>query len=138
MAGTKNDAARTVELWQENPERSITAALGVRMLAGDWVTSEDAVELGGSPTLVTQAHQTLTAAGYSVEVGNRGGNARQYRVKAARRKARVEREDAGVTHPQLGAVLTVRALALDERGNLIVHLSNGNKAWAATITGHVA
>jgi hypothetical protein len=116
------------------------------MLAGQWVSTEDARAIGAAPTIVTQVHQRLTAAGYAVEVGTRedaaSRNAKQYRVKAGRRapaqrSTRVAREDAGVTHPQLGATLTVRALALDERGALTVHLSNGHHAWTATITGHV-
>jgi hypothetical protein len=98
--------------------------------------------LGVSGSILGQVISVLRQAGYKIERDHMGGGRFRFRVKtghtpAARRSTRVAREDAGVTHPQLGATLTVRALALDERGDLTVHLSNGHHAWTATITGHV-
>lgn len=128
-----------VARWQAEPDRSVTAQLGVRMLAGEWTTAADAAELGGSTALMGTVVKALKNAGYTVDVASAGGNAKRYRVKPTRGRAkRVGVEHAGTSHPQLGAVLTVRALALDEAGQLVVQLSNGNgSGWLAQITGHV-
>jgi hypothetical protein len=137
---THESAAATVERWQRKPGTSTASVFGSRMLRGEWVTAAELEESGASASNLSQITKTLKTAGYKVEHETMPGTngAMRFRVKAkAARKAAVEREDAGVTHPQLGAVLTVRALALDERGELVVHLSNGKAAWTATITGHV-
>ena len=138
---TADNAAATVKRWQRNAEAptSHTAVLGLRMLAGEWTSSADAIEGGASGGLVTQVCTVLRAAGYTVQEQARGGNGKAFRIKPTRGQAKaVRREQAGTSHPQLGAVLTVRALALDEGGALVVHLSNGNgSAWLAQITGHV-
>jgi hypothetical protein len=152
----KNPAA-TVEYWNKNPD-SVVAVLGLRMLAGEWTQADD-VPAGRSKSLLGQTVGVLRAAGYDVETMRAptgGGNRRAFRVRqVGERKtgaragllgpprgrvasAPVAVENAGTTHPQLGAKLTVRALALDDRGHLVVHLSNGHgAAWAARITGHV-
>jgi hypothetical protein len=133
------DAEATVRRWQENPERSNSAIIGGRILSGEWTTAEwVGAEVGVSHSMLSQVVTTLRAAGFKVEEKRTGtGNAKQYRVRTAKRRAKVDAEHAGITHPQLGAVLTVRALALDEGGNLVVHLTNGHAAWTAAITGHV-
>ena len=128
----------TIERWRDQPDGSATAVLGLRMLAGEWITSADATELGASTSLVGSVCKQLRKAGYTVAAKSAGGNARAFRVaaKGARRKTTAEAE--GVTYPALGAHLTVRALALDDGGNLVVQLSNGTgAAWTARITGHV-
>jgi hypothetical protein len=132
------DAEATVARWRTDPERSNVAMVGARILSGEWTTAAWVVnEVGAAASTLSQVAATLRAAGYKVETQSAGGNAKAYRVKAAKRRATVTAEHAGITHPQLGAVLTVRALALDEGGNLVVHLSNGSHAWTAAITGHV-
>lgn len=137
-----NQAAQTVARWQAQPDRGPTAVLGARMLAGEWVGSADAVALGAAQTVANQVRTTLKAAGYKLESQSAGPAGRKaYRVKAARKaptRRHVAAEAEGTTYPALGAHLTVRALALDEGGNLVVHLSNGTgAAWAAHLTGHV-
>ena len=146
--------ADTVDYWRKNPD-SASATLGLRMLAGEW-TQVDDVPAGKSVSLLGQAVGVLRAAGYDVEqqrAPTGGGNRKAFRVRQVGERRRmgvlgpprgrmpsapVVVENAGTTHPQLGAKLTVRALALDERGGLVVHLSNGHGgAWTARITGHV-
>jgi hypothetical protein len=136
-------AAQTVARWQAQPDRGPTAVLGARMLAGEWVGSADAIALGSSGTVANQVRTTLKAAGYKLESQSAGPAGRKaYRVKpggpAKQQRRPVATEAEGTTYPALGAHLTVRALALDEGGNLVVHLSNGTgAAWAARLTGHV-
>jgi hypothetical protein len=147
VTNARKYAPATVARWQAQPDSGPSAVLGTRMLAGEWTSARDAEALGVSQSMANQVRATLVAAGYTLETRPRpeGGNGKEHRVKAvpgpkrgARSKA-VRAEQAGATHPQLGATLTVRALALDERGGLVVHLSNGHgAAWTAQITGHVA
>ena len=146
--------ADTVEYWKKFPN-SAAAGLGLRMLSGEW-TQVDDVPAGKSKSLLGQTVAVLRASGYDVEqqpASTGGGNRRAFRVRQVGERRRtgllgpprgrvarapVAVENAGTTHPQLGATLTVRALALDERGGLVVHLSNGHGgAWTARITGHV-
>ena len=144
---TKEHAAATVRRWQKKPTGSNTARLGTAMLAGQWTSAKDAVGLGASGSIAGQARMVLVAAGYELETQPTGPyGVKGYRVAGrdgrglkARRTAAVATEAAGTTHPALGAHLTVRALALDADGQLVVHLSNGNgSAWTAHLTGHVA
>jgi len=146
--------ADTVEHWHKYPE-SAAATLGLRMLAGEW-TQVDDVPDGKSGSLLGQTVGILRAAGYDVEqmrASTGHANRKAFRVRQVGERRRmgvlgpprgrvastpVAVEDAGKTHPGLGAKLTVRALALDDRGQLVVHLSNGHgAAWVARITGHV-
>jgi len=131
------DPKATIAYWERHPE-SFAARTYARMVAGEWVTSADAVAEGINGSNVSQVVAVLHKAGLPVETKSAGySNAKTYRLRP-RRGTRVDREVQGVTHPALGAVLTVRALALDAAGDLTVHLSNGNGAgWVATITGHV-
>lgn len=145
MAQTQEQAARVVKKWRANPEAGASSTIGARMLRGTWVVAaEVAEELGCAPSVANQVRATLEAAGYAIEREQIGGtNGYRYRVPKGggpRRPRAVERavahEEAGHTHPQLGAVLTVRALVMDERGRLVMQLSNGHASWAAEVVGH--
>jgi hypothetical protein len=148
---TKATATATVKRWRADPERSGAARIGTRLLAGEQVGQSGAADAGVSPGMVGNVVRTLQTAGFTVEA-ERAGNAKLWRVTAepggrrargaaveppSGRSRKVRGEVAGVTHPPLGATLLVRALALDERGDLLVHLSNGAGAWSARIVGHV-
>ena len=152
----KAAAKRSVARWAE-AATSGTAILGARLMLGETLTAADAKRLGIIGGNIGHAVTTLELAGFTVERKPLAGsaNAKSYRVSKApadapevkpppatptapARRASVKHEAAGATHPQLGAKLTVRALALDERGKLVVQLSNGSgSAWLAQITGHV-
>jgi hypothetical protein len=145
----KQSAAAAVKRWRADPERSGAARIGTRLLAGEVVGASGADDAGVSPGMVGQVVRTLQTAGFTVEAERRG-NAKLWHVTAepggrrvsatsspSGRTRKVRGEVAGITHPPLGAKLLVRALALDERGNLLVHLSNGAGAWSARIVGHV-
>jgi hypothetical protein len=130
-----------VELWQRDPDRSDTARAGLRMLAGEWMTS-DAADMTRSS--FSQTVLALRKAGYTVESQSAGSHGlKAYRVKpkratAARSNGHVPREVDGVTYPRLGATLTVRALVLGDDGALVVQLTDAaGGAWSATVTGHV-
>jgi hypothetical protein len=107
------------------------------MLSGQWTTREDA---GGAKTLLSQTVSTLRLAGYRVEKEHVGNSVYRYRVAdvaphapaSSSRTARPERA------PALGAVLTVRALAMADDGSLTMHLTNGSGAWAVTVDGYVS
>jgi hypothetical protein len=108
------------------------------MLAGRWTSREDA---GGGKTLLSQTVSTLRLAGYRVEKEHLGNMVYHYRVAdvatahapaSSSRTARPERA------PALGAVLTVRALAMADDGSLTMHLTNGSGAWAVTVDGYVS
>lgn len=148
MTGTKEElAAATVVRWQQSGAKTVTAKLGRRMLKGDWTSRDDALKLGGSIALLSQVCMKLRQAGYEVEGAPVGDGAHQrlmqYRVagKAQGPPAKsevVKREVKGLTHPELGSVLTVRALAMTDDGELAMQLSNGTQMWSATITGHLS
>jgi hypothetical protein len=140
VAAPRKDDAATVAKWLATPEdeRGATAALGARMVAGEWTGPTEADALGVSHSMTTQAAKRLEAAGYRVErKRGLGSRVKAGRAKAASKAAPVRAEVAGVTHPPLGATLTVRALAFDAEGQLVMSLSNGTGAWTARITGHV-
>jgi hypothetical protein len=131
-------ARLVVENWRAKPDRSVTSQIGSSLLNGEWLTSHDVDEQwgGASNSMLAQVVSTLRLAGEHVVERDAGPNGlHAYSVSSSQL---VQRESAGVTHPQLGAVLTVRALVLDESGDLIVSLSNGSQAWSAKITGHVS
>lgn len=157
---TKANARRQIGKWATEAT-SGTAILGARLMLGDTLTAADAVAVGVIGGNLGHAARTLELAGWKIERADIGGNAKSFRVSKAPADAptvtpppaqpantpnrsggtrrNVRAEQAGETHPALGAKLTVRALALDERGRLVVHLSNGTgAAWQAMITGHVA
>ena len=161
MAPTeKQSARRQVNKWAAGAITG-TGILGARLMLGETLTATDARALGIIGGNLGHAARTLELAGWKIERADIGGNAKSFRVSKAPADApavtpppaqpantpnrsggtrrNVRAEQAGETHPALGAKLTVRALALDERGRLVVHLSNGTgAAWQAMITGHVA
>lgn len=130
-----------IERWRANPDGP-TAALGLRVLGGEWTTSVDAEQMGISGSNLSQIIGAIRDEGYKVEVKSAGGNARAYRVakvtKARKNGSRpIKRETAGVTHPSLGDRLTVRGLFLVD-GELVLQLvGEQGGAWQAIISGHV-
>lgn len=146
MAGPQRDAAGTVERWQAGGpgSNSKTAALGNRMMAGEWIGAPESAAMDCSPAMLHQTRAILMDAGYEIERQPMpGSNGYRYRVKGSPGRAALvapvaAEGEGGAAVPPLGARLTVRALSLDERGRLVVHLSNGQGgAWTAQITGHV-
>jgi hypothetical protein len=142
MAGPQRDAAGTVERWQAGGpgSNSKTAAIGNRMLAGEWIGAPEIADMDCSPAMLHQTRSILMDAGYQIDRQPMpGSNGFRYRVTGSPGQAPpVAAESEGAAVPPLGARLTVRALSLDERGRLVVHLSNGQGgAWTAQITGHV-
>jgi hypothetical protein len=127
---TPERAHQLAERWRREPERSKSARLGAAMLAGQWTTRADA---GGANTLLSQTVNTLRVAGYDVEKEHIGNNQYRYRVAGSSRPARPPERA-----PALGAVLTVRALAMADDGSLTMHLTNGAGAWAVTVDGYVS
>ena len=141
LQGTKEElAAMTVRRWQQGAE-SHTADMGRRMLAGEWI-GRDEVEPGAA-TMLSQVVAKLRLAGFKVAErrtpGATDSRLKQWQVNPdLHAPVRVEREAAGLTHPELGAVLTVRALAMTDDGELAMTLSNGSQSWSAVITAHLA
>jgi hypothetical protein len=113
----------------------MSARLGARMLSGQWTTRADA---GGAKTLLTQTVNTLRMAGYDVEKEHVGNMVYRYRVAPAHATAGSSRTARPERAPALGAVLTVRALAMADDGSLTMHLTNGSGAWAVTVDGYVS
>lgn len=140
IRGTKEElAAMTVRKWQQGAE-SKSADIGRRMLAGEWIGRGD-VDSATEATLLSQVAQKLRLAGFKI-AERRTPDATDSRLKQWRvspdAPVKVERETAGLTHPELGAVLTVRALAMTDDGELAMTLSNGSQSWSAVITAHLA
>jgi isoaspartyl peptidase/L-asparaginase-like protein (Ntn-hydrolase superfamily) len=133
-------AARTVAKWQAKPEATMASRLGSAIMAGEWTDVHSARAIGAKSSNLNQVVDVLRAAGIALATQNRSHGAKAYRAKAARgasTKRTVVAEQAGLTHPHLGAVLTVRALALDEDGELVMQVSNGTGGWLVKVTGHV-
>lgn len=132
---------RRVAMWRENPERSLTAVLGLRMIDGEWVGPSALEEEGANKSGFTPIIKTLRGAGYALEdrVPEAGpGNAREYRVAASKaRRTTVRNEQRGVTHPEVGSMLRVRAVIAEDDGRLLVHLTNGTGAWTVQIMAQV-
>ena len=143
---SRQAAQMKVDKWLAKPERSVSATLGARLLAGETLTATDAEALGVGGSLLTQAVGVLAAAGYKVDRRHLGHHVFEYSVReplgdrAARDRAapRAERRAAPAkTHPNLGDMLRVRLLVLDEDGEVTIQLTNGSSAWAAKITGQL-
>lgn len=132
------DPKQTVELWLADPNRSQTASFGANMLRGEWLSSEDAEAIGSSGAVLGQVRRTLREAGYKLIERPAGPSGlKAYTVRQPRGTSKqVTHERAGDTHPQLGATLTVSALALVD-GELVMSLSNGTGAWMVKVTGQV-
>ena len=60
------------------------------------------------------------------------------RAPMKRRPGEVIDVGQGVTHPDLGAALTVKVLALTDDHGLVMHLANGSAVWQVAVIGHVA
>jgi hypothetical protein len=107
-------------------------------MAGDWiVVSELAEEWGIASTSVSSILGTARHAGLAVEDEKLLDDGRTHRYRVKRAVRRVTHESAGVTHPQLGSTLTVRALVIESDGSLVMQLSNGTSSWACSIVAHV-
>ena len=135
MQGTKQElAAATVARWKAGAD-SHTADLARRMFAGEWIGRDEVVAEGASGAILGQIRKTLRNAGIKVEErrtpGATDGRLRQYRVTNATPAAKrtVKREPGGGLHPELGSVLTVRALGLTDHGELSMQLANGSHVW---------
>jgi hypothetical protein len=131
--------------WLADPDASMTATLGARMLRGEWVSTDDGAAVGAGATVVGQAVAALRRAGYDVEEDQPFGNRRKtYRVRPGSEPSANGHSIVGpvgaseMIHPPVGSKVTVRAVAMGARGALEVHLSDGNgHAWTATVTGYV-
>ena len=132
--------------WLENPDGSKSAAIGARMMRGEWTTGQDVVAMGANQSMAHQVRGRLKKAGYRLESKSAGpAGLKAYRVRPGKvahengaGRDRVAHPGAAAeTYPSLGATLVVRALAMTDAG-VVVHLSDGNGgAWSAAITGHV-
>lgn len=144
MTTNRNDrdsATKRIALWEKKgPEASFPAWLAHALVSGQSVSVIDADDDGKSRSMVSMVVTTFRAAGYDISRELHDGIP-HYSVghgPVVKAKGRVPDDAFAATHPSLGAVLTVRALSLDDDGELVAHLSNGNgSSWVATITGHV-
>ena len=131
------DPKQTVELWLADPNRSLTATMGAGMLRGQWLSSVDAEELGSSGAVLGQVRRTLKEMATSCSSATPGpADDGLHRQATPQGLKTVTREQAGDTHPHLGATLTVQALALVD-GELVMSLSNGTGSWMVKVTGQV-
>lgn len=122
-------------LWGQ--QSTPTAKVGRKFLAGQWVTRDDVLAVDMNTSNLTQIVNRLREAGYVVEEEQvNGSNAKRWRVVDNSAPVPVKREVHGHTHPDLGSVLTVRALVMNDDGELAMSLSNGARNWTVVITGH--
>lgn len=157
VTGAQKAAAATkVAGWRASPDRSASARLAAALFNGKPVSAAAAEEMGVGPAMVSQTVGTLRDAGYTVEREHLGNHQFQYRMtgfdlvggydppgstpppEPQPEATPVAREVAGQTHPQLGDTLRVRALVLDDEGELLMQLTNGKRAWTVQVTGHLA
>jgi hypothetical protein len=137
---TQAQAAKVIAKWQADPTASMAAQLGAAIMAGEWTGTDEARAIGAHSSNLNQVVAVLRAAGIALAMQKRAYGAKAYRAKTTGgpgTRTKVVAEHAGLTHPHLGAVLTVRALALDEDGELVMQVSNGTGGWLVKVTGHV-
>jgi hypothetical protein len=152
--------AAKVERWRTDPNGTPTADLGRRLIEGETLTGQDAVDLGVTSGLLSMVLRDLRTAGYRVKVSRvpGRGNAASYRVvgrpaqvlgsldddetegdmlPVLHRSRQVDVERPGVTYPALGSALQVRVLALTDDG-LVLHLADEARGvWQVQVLGHV-
>lgn len=125
--------AERVSFWLAHPDASIRARLASDMFRR-FVGQHDAKALGASNSIFAQTVNLVRDAGFSLDEEPRPYGGTAYRVRTG---PPITTTRPGTAHPELGAVLTVRALALSADG-LVVQLSAGNgSGWTAVITGYV-
>lgn len=134
-------ATYRVQKWKENPEASVTSVVASRILDGTWTGSAEVEEQGANPSILTPIKKTLILAGYHIEERTPEGmpaNAREYRVNGnAPRRRTVGRERTGTTHPEVGSMVLVRAVAIDETGELALTIAGNAGAWNVRIIAHM-
>ena len=88
---TTNDAVakarQTVDYWERHPD-SFPARLYARMLAGEWVTSDDAVAEGKNGSNVSQQIMVMRQAGLPVQSKSTGVERQGVHLAAVGRETR--------------------------------------------------
>ena len=133
-----DQAVALVSKWASDPDASKASRIAAALMSGEWLTAAETAErFECASSMLSQGVQIMRRAGLNVVSRPAGTSGlMSYSVdssRPARRSKRVDDEQAGVTHPNLGAVLTVRALVLDSQGDLVMQLSNGKGSCAVKV-----
>jgi hypothetical protein len=155
-AYTHTAASHRIERYEASPNRSASSKAYHFMKSGEAFRVADLAErIGCTPGALSLLMKTMQAAGFSI-ASPWAGSTKLYRVtrhppdyaaeevtQATKRAAvaAVARDlptEPPAPFPTLGGQLQVRALALDEAGQLAMQLSDGNgRSWRVVVTGHV-
>jgi hypothetical protein len=150
-------ATRRLESYEAQPTRSATAEVFHLVKRGEpFRLQEIGEQVGASAGVVNLLVKTMRSAGYRFSRKRVGVNGLELQVvgtppdyaaeevtQATKRAAvaAVARDlptEPPAPFPTLGGQLQVRALALDEAGQLAMQLSDGNgRSWRVVVTGHV-
>jgi hypothetical protein len=146
QAAEHQKALNRIASWRAKPDASIHARLATALLAGETLDRNSPLLAEVNPSNLSQVAMVFKTANYDVILERvTGGTGKQYRLNEPSgpkshnisRRQPVRREVAGLTHPGIGDVLTVRALLMEDDGALTMQLSNGHGAWLVQVTGHV-